>query len=385
MAGVLDGELIVELDPLERLYPEWDALAVAQGQPQMSPAWVLGWWRHLAPADALPRAVAVRDRGELVGLAPFFVEAGRRGRVDYRLPSIRISARLQPLALPGREWDVAGAIGQTLDTATPRPDLIALEGAPLASHWPMALREGWPGAVRPTMRQYNVYGCPTVSLREESFDAWLAAKSSNFRGQMRRLRRQFEAAGGTMRASTQETLAADVGHFVRMHASRWEERGESNLVAYGDRLAPMLEDAGGRLLDGERFQLRLLEIDGEPISAQLFLLAGGSGLYMNGGWDERFAQFKPSMLGLLGVIEDAFAHGWRQLDLGLGEQPYKLRFADGNDPVAWCMLMTPGRRMALTRARTAPTLVRYAARDSATRMLTPEQADRLRALRQRLR
>jgi CelD/BcsL family acetyltransferase involved in cellulose biosynthesis len=384
MAVVLEHELIVELDALERLYPEWDALALAGGQPQMAPAWVLAWWRHLAPADALPRAVAVRDRDELVGLAPFFIEAGRRGRVDYRLPSIRISARLQPLAVPGREWEVAAAIAAALDSAIPRPDLIALEGGPLASHWPTALRDGWPGAIRPALRQYHVHGCPTVSLREQSFADWMAAKSSNFRGQMRRLRRQFDAAGGIARTSMPETLALDIGQFVRMHASRWEGRGESNLLAYGDRLAPMLDDAGRRLLDSERFQLRLLEIDGEPISAQLFLLAGGSALYMNGGWDERFAQYKPSMLGILGMIEDAFARGYRQLDLGLGEQPYKLRFADGNDPVAWSMLMIPGRRMALTRARTAPTLARNAARDSAKRMLTPEQADRLRALRQRL-
>jgi CelD/BcsL family acetyltransferase involved in cellulose biosynthesis len=224
-----------------------------------------------------------------------------------------------------------------------------------------------------------------VSLREESFDAWFAEKSSNFRSQMRRLQRQFDAAGGSVRLSTKQTLAADVDMFVHMHAMRWEGKGKSNLVAFGDRLAPMLEDVGLRLLEEKRFHLRLLEIDGEPISAQLFLASGSNMLYMNGGWYEQFSRFKPSMLGILGVIEHAFERGCRKLDLGLGEQAYKLRFADGNDPVAWNVLMVPSRRLPLTYARMLPTLSGNYLRQGARRALTQKQLNHLRSLRSRLR
>jgi CelD/BcsL family acetyltransferase involved in cellulose biosynthesis len=385
MPVVPSTELAVELDALEDLYDGWDRLTVAAGLPQMAPAWILAWWRHLASAEAAPRVVVVRDRDELIGLAPFYVTSRRHGRVDYRLPGIELSAGMAPLATPGREWEVAEAIGRALADAAPRADLIALEGTPLASPWSVALRDCWPTAVRPALRQYHVHACPTVLLREESFDAWLAGKSSNFRSQMRRLRRQFDAAGGRMRLSTEETLTADVELFVHMHASRWEDRGESNLVAFGDRLSPMLEDAGRRLLAEKRFRLRLLEIDGEPVSAQLFLLAGRDMLYINGGWYEQFAQFKPSMLGILGAIEDAFEHGYRQLDLGLGEQAYKLRFADGNDAVVWSVLMLPSRRLPLTYARMSPTLTGSYLREATRRALPTRRADQLRALRSRLR
>ncbi len=378
--------MIVELDALNALYDAWDALAGAAGLPQMAPAWILAWWSHLAPASAAPRVVVVRDGDAVIGLAPFYTEAGRRGRVDYRLPGIELAARLAPLAIPGREWEVAEAIAGALADATPRPDLIALEGVPLASHWTVALRDRWPAPVRPVLRQYHIYGCPTVALREESFDAWFANKGSHFRGHMRRHRKQFLAAGGTERSSTAETLRSDVATFVRLHASRWEEqRGESNLVAFGEALPAMLEDVGRRLLAEERFRLRLLEVDGEPISAQLYLMAGKQVLYFNSGWDEHFARLRPTMVGILAVIEDAFQRGDRLIDLGLGEQAYKMRFADGNDPVAWSVLMIPSRRLPLTYARTFPTLAASGLRETAKRGLPAGRIDQLRSLRSRLR
>lgn len=146
----------------------------------------------------------------------------------------------------------------------------------------------------------------------------------------------------------------------------------------------MLSDVGRALLPCGRFRLRMLELDGEAISAQLFLAAGRTVLYVNGGWDVRHATLKPSMLGLLDTVEATFATGEERIDLGLGEQAYKQRFADGSDPVAWSILMPAGRRRPLTRAHTAPMLTSYALRDVAKRALTDKQTDRLRALRGRL-
>jgi CelD/BcsL family acetyltransferase involved in cellulose biosynthesis len=383
---VLANELITDISALEALYAEWDALAVTSKLPLMSPAWQLAWWRHMAPQAALPRVVVVRDGARLVGLAPFFVQlAGHLSRVDYRLPGIDLAVRLAPLALPGREWQVAEAIGRALDRASPRPDLIALEGSPLASHWPVALRDSWPGPMRPIGRCYAVHSCPTVSLDAPSYEAWLATKSAHFRERMRRARRKFEAAGGSIRFSTLQTLKADVGTLVRLHTKRWESLGASKLVALGERTPAMFEDAGKALLEEGRFRLMVLEIEGEPISAHLALAAGGEVLGLNGGWDERWARLSPTVVGGLRFIEDAIARGDRRFDLGLGDQSYKRRLADGDDPVAWTIIMTPGRRLPVTAVRTAPLLARYAARDAAKRALTQAQVDSLRSLRQSVR
>jgi len=380
-----DAELVTDAAALAALAPKWDALAGATGLPQMSPAWVLAWWRHIAPAEAVPRTVAVRDGDQLVGLAPFYCAPDGGGRLDYRLPGIELAARLEPLAVAGREWDVAAAIGATLAHADPRPDALRFEGIPLEGHWLAALRDGWPGALRPPLHLTAVEGNPLMSLEAPSFEDWLAGRSANFRQQMRRLRRRFEQAGGVSRVATHATLADDADALARLHAQRWEGRGHSNLVDLGERFAAFVADLGEQLLDEQRFALRLLELDGEPICAQLFVRAGGTTLFVNGGWDERHAAFKPSLLCLLDAVEEAFALGVERFDLGVGVQSYKLRFADGSAPLAWGVLMAPGARLPLTAARSAPALVQARLRDGARRMLNEQQVERLRTACRRMR
>jgi CelD/BcsL family acetyltransferase involved in cellulose biosynthesis len=382
---MLSSELITDPRSLESLRSEWDALAVACGLPLMTPGWVTSWWSHLAPPNAELRSIAVRHGEELIGFVPLYVNPERRRRVDYRLPGIELAARLSPLAIPGREWEVAASTARLLAGSRPRPDAIALEGISVASQWPAALRSQWPGLIRPVVRQYLVQGAPTISLRQSSYEEWLASKSANFRSQMRRLGRQFAAAGGIARICTAETAHSDVETFMRLHAERWEGRGRSGIVAVGDRLSAMLETVARTDAACGRLRLWMLEVENEPISAQLFVAAGGEVAYVNGGWDERYARLKPAMLGILLAIEDAFARGERRMDLGGGEQSYKQRFADGNDPVAWTILMLPGPRLPLTQVRTVPMLASHALRDAAKRTLTKEHADRLRSVRQRLR
>ena len=384
---MLASELITHPSDLNAIEDEWDELAVANQLPLMAPACVLAWWRHMAPDGARLRAIAVRDGDRLVGFAPFFVDPGAtRGRVDYRLPGIELAARLAPLAAPGSERAVSDAIGRELDRCEPRADVIALEGTPASSDWATPLRSRWPRRPRPLVWRYEAQSCPTVSLRAGSYEAWLAAKSSNFRGQMRRQRRQFEAAGGTARLSTRDTVRADLESFMRLHASRWEDRGRSSFVSLGERMPAMLNELGSVLLGREgRFRLHLLEIDGEPISAQLFLQAGGHVLYVNGGWDERFAKLKPAMLTILLAIEHAFSRADMVFDLGTVDQPYKQRFADGDEPVTWTIVLPVRPRTILTCVSVAPAIGRSSLRHALLDRMSASQLSRVRAIRERTR
>lgn len=380
----LDAEILDDRERIDALVPEWHALATACGEPLAAPAWVLTLSREIAGSSETPRIVTVRDGGQLIGLAPLCVDLSQpRRAADYRLLAGDMP-RTTLLALAGREWEAAGAVASALAQSDPGLDALALESISSATCWPIALAEQWPGRVRPLLRQYFTMSSPTVALTQGSFDAWLGAKSSNFRSQMRRMRRRFAEAGGSGRFSTRETLADDWAAMVQLHAGRWEGRGASSIVAGGDSLSTAYKAIGQELLDKGEFRLRVLEIDGKPISVQLFAAIGSEVIYINGGWDEEYAQFKPSMLGILDAIEDAFARGERRLDLGPGAQPYKLRFADGTDPVAWWVLIPPGRRMPLALARTLPRTTWRELRDAAKRALPPERVDRLRELRRRL-
>ncbi len=380
----LEAEIVSARDQVDALAPEWQALASACAEPLAAPAWVLTLSRQMAGASETPRIVTVREDGQLIGLAPLCVDLTKpRRAADFRLLAGDMP-RTTLLALAGREWEAAGAVAQALAHADLRLDMLGLESIPIATCWPVALAEQWPGRARPLLRRYFTMSSPTVSLAQESFDAWLGSKSSNFRSQMRRMRRRFAEAGGSGRFSTRETLHDDWAAMVRLHADRWEGRGASSIVAGGDRLAAAYEAIGHELLEQGDFRLRVLELDGTPISVQLFAAISGEVIYLNGGWDEEFAQFKPAMLGILDAIEDSFARGDRRMDLGPGAQPYKLRFADGTDPVAWWVLIPPGRGMPGALARTLPRTTWRELRDAAKRGLPPERADRLRAVRARV-
>jgi CelD/BcsL family acetyltransferase involved in cellulose biosynthesis len=379
----LHAELVDQPGELPPLVGPWRALAITNALPMSLPEWALGWLRHLAPAGTAPRVVVVRDRGHVVGLVPLFVEEGSPGRIDYRLIGAPVP-RLTPLAVPGREWEVAQAVGSILATADPTPDVVALEAHPLTSLWPRALAHTWPGRVAPWRVQYFIQSSPVTALGMASFDDWLATKSHNFRSEIRRRRRRFADAGGTVRFSVQDTLERDVDILLRLHRGRWEGRGRSEIVAHEDGIRRLFTQVGGELLDDGLFRLVVLEVGGRAAAAQVHAAAGGEAVFLNGGWDEEYAKLSPSVLCLAAAIEDAVQRGDQRFDLGPGAQPYKLRIADGDDPVAWTMLIPPGRRLAITATRTMPMLVRRRARDLAKRALSPDQIERLGAIRTRL-
>lgn len=379
----LQAELVDQPAGLAALTGPWGELAVANRRPLSHPAWALGWLEHLAPATAAVRVAVVRERGRVIGLAPMFVEEGRAGRVDYRFIGAPLP-RLTPLAVPGREWEVSRALAGVLSAATPAPDLIALEAHPLVSQWPRALAHAWPGRVAPWRVQYLIQHAPVTTLGMASFEDWLANRDPKFRSEVRRRRRRLTAAGGQVRVATLNTLERDIDVLLKLHRGRWASRGRSDIVAHESGVRSLFTQVGRALLDQGLFRLLLVEVDGQPIAAQVNAAAGGEVMAINGGWDEAYANLSPSVLCLLASIEDAIGRGERRFDLGPGTQPYKLRMADGDDPVAWTILIPAGRRLPLTTARTVPMLAHRRVRNLAKRAIRPEHQDRIRAARARL-
>jgi CelD/BcsL family acetyltransferase involved in cellulose biosynthesis len=351
------AQLIDSLVGAEALAGEWDELAVAASKPVLAPAWMLGWLRRVAAPSTSPRIIAVRDGGELVGLLPFHV-VRRRGLVEYRLMSSDYGVCVEPLALPGREWDVAARAAEALAACRPRPDTVALGPMSVASHWPRALGACWPGPVPGLAHHYSTTGAPLIVLGDRSFEGWFASLSSKMRSNVRRTMRQFEAAGGCWRRSTAATLRADAEAFAGLHLGRWRGGGWSRLAALGDRLPDWVQELGRDLIESGRFRMGVLELDGAPICVDISLLAGDELVAVNLGWDERYARLAPPRIAAVRLVEDARALGARRLHLGRGAMQHKLRLANGNDPVACSVVLVPSVRLAGTCARVLPDLAR---------------------------
>jgi CelD/BcsL family acetyltransferase involved in cellulose biosynthesis len=378
----MSADLIAETEGLEEIAGEWDDLAVLAGEPMATPAWMLGWLRFVAPADVEPRVVAVRDGKRLVALAPFYVRADRPGH--YRLMADDFSSSVALLAQPERAWEAAQVVAEVL-AAAPRPP-ARLDLSPLSSlsPWPRAMQESWPGRWPPALHETRCEDAATASLHG-SFDDYMANRGSEFRRTVRRRLRALEADGGSMRISTAATVKEDIATFIRLHESRWNERGDSRLLQLGPRLQPLLEAMAHQLVESARFRLWLVEVDGKPICADLSLVAGGEIVGINTGWDEEYKKLAPAQIVTIRKIEDAYERGETRIDMGWGSLDYKRAFCDGTDPIRWYSLIPPGSRWALERTAAVGPALRHRTRQAAGRHLDPARVARLRKLAAKVR
>jgi CelD/BcsL family acetyltransferase involved in cellulose biosynthesis len=326
-----EAQLLDSVAALEQHVRAWDALAVARGRPYCAPGWMLSWLRAAAPRGAALRACVLRDGAELVGIAPFWTVAGS-GR--YALLAERSAYPLEPLSVDGREADTAEAFAGLLAEAGPRE--IVLTGLPSDSPWPSLLARHWPASIT-CSREEPV---PTLALRHTGMEAWLDTKSRNFRQQLSRGRRQLEEAGARFRIATQAELDRDIDSLARLHHARWNAKGGSRAL---DAPRETMLKLAGRALGVERFRLLSIDVDGEPISAHLFVRAGATRAYWLGGFDERWEACRPSMQVLAAAVEDAIECRDDRFELGPGGQHYKYRLADAEDAVAWVTLSAAGR------------------------------------------
>jgi len=373
-------ELIDTVAGLRGLAEEWDELSQAASNPATSPGWILPWLRHVAVADISPRVIAVRDRGVLVGVVPLYVSQGRGGVAEYRLMASDFGVCLDPLALPGREWDVAAELARILPDCRPRPDIVAFGPMCVASHWPAALKASWPGRVPALVRHHDVQGAPVIVLRDGSFESWFGSLSSKMRNNLRRSERQFERAGGSSRWTTAETLRADAEAFARLHTSRWRGRGWSRLSELGSRLPDWIEDVGRDLIDEGRFRMCVLEVEGSPICVDFHVLAGDELSTVNVGWDARYAKLAPPRLAALRLVEGACRWGCRRLRLGCGDHEHKLSLANGNDPVDCSMVIPPSPRLPHAYLSALPVLAHEHARELAARSVPQQWVGTIRSL-----
>jgi CelD/BcsL family acetyltransferase involved in cellulose biosynthesis len=364
------AEILSDVDALDAIAGDWDALAVELGRPLATPAWQIAWWRNVAPPSAALAVVAVRDGHALAGIAPFFVER-YGGLTRARMTATGVSVRNDILARRGAEPDVASAIAEAFQAGPVRPDFLSLEGVYGRPAWARGLASAWSRA--DAYLEWRMPG-PVLSMDGRTYEGWFASRSRNFRQQMRRDRRRVEQAGGRFRMTTAEELPRDLAAFARLYRARWGDRGGSAPLSAG--IVAMLTETAERQNLTERFQLWSLEIDGEIVSSHLFLAAGGEVSYWLGGFDERWSHVRPSIQTILVALEHAWSQGARRMDLGAGGQAYKYRFAEGDEPAEWWNVVPAGPRRV--RA-TAFALGRRARKEVGARLPDPVR-ERLRRM-----
>jgi CelD/BcsL family acetyltransferase involved in cellulose biosynthesis len=322
---------------------------------------MLSWWQWGRAGDARLRVVLVSDEDGLAGVGPFFAQVGPLGLVEMRLLAAGFCHRIGPLARPGAEDAVAPAMAKALAEMQPRPASVVFEGADRADPWPELIAASWPARRPPRMRTDGRMDAPAIELGG-AYERWMERRGRKFRKEARRTARRMEEEQVQGRISGEPDA---IEALLRLHHARWEERGGSNV---GATAGPVIAGAAQALAPEDRLIVALLEGPNGAIAAELVVLAGSTAAFWGGGFDPAWASFAPGTQAMLLALRHLAERGVDVADLGGGEDEYKRRLADGDQPIVWRTLFPRGMRYPLLRLRLAPKQLGIALRRLARRL-----------------
>jgi CelD/BcsL family acetyltransferase involved in cellulose biosynthesis len=297
--------------------------------------------------EVTPLVAIVRDEsGEVGGLLPLAVARRGRPRVA-RIAGANLGDAFRPLAERGKELEIARAIGGTLVAGSPPWSLLYLDNVE-ADAWAEELLGG-PGR---GLRHLRFGASALASIETSEFDSWeayLAARSSNLRGQIRRHGRRLREQGFiTRRTTSADQVEADFQSLFRLHDLRWRGRGGSTLGS--PRARSFHADFAAAALSRGWLRLWFLERGDEAIAAWYGWYLGGSYAFYNGGFDPSWSRYGPGVAILSRAIEAAFEEGAEHFEFLLGEESYKARFATRSREVCSIVVARTGPAALLARA-----------------------------------
>lgn len=357
-------EAITEVDRLGDLEDDWRRLAELRGNAFLTPDWCMSWFEHYGE-DAAPFVPVLREGGELVGLLPLALSRSGRPRVCW-IAGANLGDHFFPLAEIGRETDVAAAVGEALNSAQEAWSILALHHVDLEQPWLASLLDA--SAMRLRVLTRGAGPLPYIDLSEHAgWEEYLASRSSNFRQSIRaRTRRAAKRHAMRLRRTERpDEVRKDMALFLDLHDRRFSGRGSS---LRSDRARDFHMDFAAAALRRGWLRLWFLELEGRPAAAWYGWRVGDRYSFFNSGFDPDWSKASPGLVLQAEVIREAFEEGAREFDLLLGDEGYKLRFADRsrtvNDVTAAralphpAALVTGAERVARAVGRRLPSSIR---------------------------
>jgi len=278
--------------------------------------WATTWWRHYGDGRQLTLAACHDEADQPVAILPLYLAFERPIRVA-RFVGHGAADQLGPVCAP----DEPGAI-----------EALAASGRELG--WQVLLADRlpgdgrWPRAVGG--RTLTHESSPVIDVAGLTWDDYLAARSSNFRSQVRRKERKLERDHGmTYRLSEggPEQLSRDLDSLFELHRARWREEGSG---AFDDTREAFHRDFASVAAERGWLRLWLAEVEGQPIAAWYGFRFAGADWYYQFGRDPQWDRSSVGLVLLAHTVRDAIESGQREYKLLRGGEGYKDRFATGD-------------------------------------------------------
>jgi CelD/BcsL family acetyltransferase involved in cellulose biosynthesis len=309
----------LRVEPVESLRAcraDWTALARESANIFSTWEWADTWWRHFGTEGALALALARDAEGRAVAILPLHIE--HRAPLNVaRFVGYGVADQLGPVCHPSQ----AAAASRALDEASADQDILLADRLAGSMSW-----DELGGHV------IHVEESPVIALEQEGgWDAYLDARSANFRQQVRRRarrrRRGFEVSYRLCEDPAR--LKADMDTLLALHAAHWGSRSD----AYAGLREPFHRAFAAVAQERGWLRLWLAECEGEPVAAWYgFRFAGVESFYQSGrdpAWDRHAV----GAALLEHTIHAAYTDGMREYRLLRGNERYKRRYATTLDHV----------------------------------------------------
>jgi CelD/BcsL family acetyltransferase involved in cellulose biosynthesis len=355
-SGRLKVRRLSTSEEMTGLAERWNQLA--QDVPFRGWDWSATWWRHYqTPAMELCVLCVESDSGELIGLAPWFVEAtAAQGRVIQFLGSGEVcSDYLTVLSLPGREQDVAAAVCEWLcGEGAEIWDLVELIGAEENDPTISALTKDL------TTANYLIHerpgmNCWSVAL-PPSWDEFLATINTSRRAKIRQsLRKHFDNHEAVTRLLVDPAeLDRRFDMLIDLHQRRHQGLGRPGCFA-SEQFTAFHREISRRFLARGKLRLVWTEMAGRPIAADYSFLGGRTVYYYQTGLEPDAIKVAPGWLGMIGSLKQAIEAGYRTFDFLRGDEAYKTSWGAQPRPTVETRIVA---RRASARLRHAVWLAR---------------------------
>ncbi|MEZ0264841.1 MAG: GNAT family N-acetyltransferase, partial [Phycisphaerae bacterium] len=276
--------------------------------------WSQAWWEFFGRGLWLP--VLASDAGGPVALAPFYADCGMvylvgSGGSDY----------LDVLGTPD-----AAALAAILDAARARtPDFLGFvfyhvpEGSPTGALLARAAAE-----VGLVCVDQGDLGAPAIDLAGQPGHAHECTRKASLIRHEKGLRKAGEVEVSHVRTTAE--ILPHLDGFFEQHVARWANTAHPSL--FND---PVQRRFYARLteLAGPAGWLRFTRVtwQGRPVAYHFGFCYRGSYLWYKPSFDVSLARYSPGEVLLRHLLLAAIDEGAHTFDFGLGEEPFKARFA----------------------------------------------------------
>ncbi|MFC1994639.1 GNAT family N-acetyltransferase [Chloroflexota bacterium] len=304
-----------------RRHLSWDSVFVL-------PWWLEAWWREFG-AGAGEHLCAVRQGGDIIGIAPLLVREGRA----YFIGGADVCDYLDFIVAPGKESDFFAVL---LDNLRQEGiDELCLESLRPDSSVLATLVELAGG------RGYEV-SCvfEDVSLELElpsSWEEYLEMLSGKQRHETRRKLRRLWEAGDVNHRIVED--AGDVGDAMNVFLKLFGDRREDKATFMTAQMESFFRSLAETMAGAGFLRLGILELDALPVAAALCFDYDHKVYLYNSGYDSEYSSLSVGLISKVLCIKDSIHRGRKRFDFLKGGEVYKYRLGGKEVPIYSCRIV----------------------------------------------